>query len=157
MTTETEKKESLSTDMPEIIDLTKTKEVLEENIPMLTIKEINELNEEKELPQVLWSIYVHCEDNIVTTKENEHFSIIKYKGSNRKLYQTLGKPLKDNRTYISTETGEGDVSIGIWVKVWNSIKWVYSDTITRNGKCWVAQNIHKWNLKYVNGWFLPKK
>lgn len=156
MTTETEKNESISTSLENMLvtmDLTNTKEVLE-NIPTMTLNEIKSLTDKE-----LYSIYQDCEDNMKKWNDNERYSIINYRGKNKKLYRPQReKKLKENRAYITAGTSEGDVLLALWVRVWNTITWVYSETFKRSQKdnCGIAEEIYRWELKYVIDCFKPK-
>ena len=112
--------------------------------------EMNE-NEIKQLtgPQ-LHDIYLQSEWK--TYKDNNwEYIIVNLKNQKRKLYYTLGKPLKDGHTYISVDSVD-NYNICIWRKVWDKIVWVYANIENNN-----AKNIYKWNLTYKNGELQPKK
>ena len=112
--------------------------------------EMNE-NEIKQLtgPQ-LHDIFLQSEWK--TYKDNNwEYIIVNLKNQKRKLYYTLGQPLKDGHTYISVDSVE-NYSISIWRKSWNKLVWIYAEITDNN-----AKNIHKWNLTYKNGEFQPKK
>ena len=87
-----------------------------------------------------------------TYKDNNwEYIIVNLKNQKRKLYYTLGKPLKDGHTYISVDSVD-NYNICIWRKVWDKIVWVYANIENNN-----AKNIYKWNLTYKNGELQPKK
>ena len=87
-----------------------------------------------------------------TYKDNNwEYIVINLNNKKRKLYYTLGKPLKDGHTYISIDSID-NYNISIWRKVWDKIVWIYADIENNN-----AKNIYKWNLTYKNGELQPKK
>ena len=115
-----------------------------------SIPEMNE-NEIKQLtgPQ-LHDIFLQSEWK--TYKDNNwEYIVINLNNKKRKLYYTLGKPLKDGHTYISVDSVD-NYNICIWRKVWDKIVWVYANIENNN-----AKNIYKWNLTYKNGELQPKK
>jgi len=118
-----------------------------------TINSIPEMNE-NEIKQLkgsdLYNIFLQSEGKEYKDKIWTYI-IVNLKNKKRKLYYTLGKPLKNGHTYINMETIM-DNNIGIWRKVWDKVVWVYAD-IDYNK----AKNIYKWNLTYKNGEFRPKK
>jgi len=115
-----------------------------------SVPEMNE-NEIKQLTgSQLHEIFLQSEWK--TYKDNNwEYIMVNFKNQKRKLYYTLGQPLKDGHTYISVDSIE-NFNISIWRKFWNKIVWVYADIENNN-----AKNIHKWNLTYKNGEFQPKK
>ena len=118
-----------------------------------TINSIPEMNE-NEIKQLtgsqLHDIFLQSEWK--TYKDNNwEYIMVNFKNQKRKLYYTLGQPLKDGHTYISVDSVE-NYSISIWRKSWDKIIWIYADIENNN-----AKNIHKWNLTYKNGEFQPKK
>lgn len=118
-----------------------------------TINSTPEMNE-SEIKQLtgsqLHDIFLQSEWK--TYKDNNwEYIVINLNNKKRKLYYTLGKPLKDGHTYISVDSVE-NYSISIWRKSWDKIIWIYADIENNN-----AKNIHKWNLTYKNGEFQPKK
>lgn len=118
-----------------------------------TINSIPEMNED-EIKQLtgsqLYNIFLQSEWK--TYKDNNwEYIIVNLKNQKRKLYYTLGQPLKDGHTYISVDSIE-NFNISIWRKSWDKIVWIYADIENNN-----AKNIHKWNLTYKNGEFQPKK
>lgn len=115
-----------------------------------SVPEMNE-NEIKQLTgSQLHEIFLQSEWK--TYKDNNwEYIMVNFKNQKRKLYYTLGQPLKDGHTYISVDSIE-NFKISIWRKFWNKIVWVYADIENNN-----AKNIHKWNLTYKNGEFQPKK
>ena len=114
-----------------------TPEMNESEIKQLTGPQLQDI-----LLQSEWKTY---KDN------NWEYIVINLNNKKRKLYYTLGKPLKDGHTYISVDSVE-NYSISIWRKSWDKIVWIYADIENNN-----AKNIHKWNLTYKNGEFQPKK
>lgn len=130
-----------------------TKEIKEvvNSVPEMTENEIQQLNV-TELHNIL------SQSEWKTYKDNTwEYIIVNHKNLKRKLYYTLWKPLKDGHTYIAVDT-INDPHISIWKKTWERITWVYAKigyTKTENDSS--IQNIHKWNLTYKNGDFLPKK
>ena len=118
-----------------------------------TINSTPEMNE-SEIKQLtgsqLHDIFLQSEWK--TYKDNNwEYIVINLNNKKRKLYYTLGKPLKDGHTYISVDSVD-NYNICIWRKVWDKIVWVYADIENNN-----AKNIHKWNLTYKNGELQPKK
>ena len=118
-----------------------------------TINSTPEMNE-NEIKQLtgsqLHDIFLQSEWK--TYKDNNwEYIIVNLKNQKRKLYYTLGKPLKDGHTYISVDSVD-NYNICIWRKFWDKIVWVYADIENNN-----AKNIHKWNLTYKNGELQPKK
>ena len=118
-----------------------------------TINSIPEMNE-NEIKQLtgsqLYNIFLQSEWKSYHDK-NWEYILVDFKNQKRKLYYTLGQPLKNGHTYISMDTVE-DFNISIWKKVWDKVVWVYADIDYNN-----AKNIYKWNLTYKNGEFRPKK
>lgn len=118
-----------------------------------TINSIPEMNE-NEIKQLtgsqLYNIFLQSEWKSYHDK-NWEYILVDFKNQKRKLYYTLGLPLKNGHTYISMDTVE-DFNISIWKKIWDKVVWVYAD-IDYNK----AKNIYKWNLTYKNGEFRPKK
>lgn len=118
-----------------------------------TINSTPEMNE-NEIKQLtgsqLHDIFLQSEWK--TYKDNNwEYIIVNLKNQKRKLYYTLGKPLKDGHTYISVDSVD-NYNICIWRKVWDKIVWVYANIENNN-----AKNIYKWNLTYKNGELQPKK
>jgi len=118
-----------------------------------TINSTPEMNE-SEIKQLtgsqLHDIFLQSEWK--TYKDNNwEYIVINLNNKKRKLYYTLGKPLKDGHAYISVDSVE-NYSISIWRKSWDKIVWIYADIENNN-----AKNIHKWNLTYKNGELQPKK
>lgn len=118
-----------------------------------TINSTPEMNE-NEIKQLtgsqLHNIFLQSEWK--TYKDNNwEYIIVNLKNQKRKLYYTLGKPLKDGHTYISVDSVD-NYNICIWRKVWDKIVWVYANIENNN-----AKNIYKWNLTYKNGELQPKK
>lgn len=118
-----------------------------------TINSTPEMNE-SEIKQLtgpqLHDIFLQSEWK--TYKDNNwEYIIVNLKNQKRKLYYTLGKPLKDGHTYISVDSVD-NYNICIWRKVWDKIVWVYANIENNN-----AKNIYKWNLTYKNGELQPKK
>lgn len=124
-----------SKEMKELVN--SVPEMNDNEIKQLTASQLDEIYLQSE-----WKTY---KDN------NWEYIIVNFKNQKRKLYYTLGKPLKDGHTYITTDSID-NYSISIWRKVWNKIVWVYAEI-----KGEKATNIHKWNLTYKNGEFQPKK
>lgn len=115
------------------------------SIPEMNENEIKQLNGTE-----LYNIFLQSEGK--TYKDNNwEFVIVNHKNQKRKLYYTLGQPLKNGHTYVSIDSVE-NYYISIWRKVWDKVVWVYAE-IGSN----YAKNIHKWNLTYKNGEFQPKK
>jgi len=118
-----------------------------------TINSTPEMNE-SEIKQLtgpqLHDIFLQSEWK--TYKDNNwEYIVINLNNKKRKLYYTLGKPLKDGHTYISVDSVD-NYNICIWRKVWDKIVWVYANIENNN-----AKNIYKWNLTYKNGELQPKK
>jgi len=118
-----------------------------------TINSTPEMNE-NEIKQLtgsqLHDIFLQSEWK--TYKDNNwEYIIVNLKNQKRKLYYTLGKPLKDGHTYISVDSVD-NYNTCIWRKVWDKIVWVYANIENNN-----AKNIYKWNLTYKNGELQPKK
>ncbi len=115
-----------------------------------SVPEMNE-DEIKQLTGAqLYNIFLQSEWKSYHDK-NWEYILVDFKNQKRKLYYTLGQPLKNGHTYISMDTVE-DFNISIWKKVWDKVVWVYADIDYNN-----AKNIYKWNLTYKNGEFRPKK
>lgn len=113
--------------------------------PEMKENEIKQLNGTE-----LYNIFLQSEGK--TYKDNNwEFVVVNHKNQKRKLYYTLGQPLKNGHTYVSIDSVE-NYYISIWRKVWDKVVWVYAE-IEGNS----AKNIHKWNLTYKNGEFQPKK
>ena len=115
------------------------------SVPEINENEIKQLNKSQ-----LYEIFLQSEWKSYHDK-NWEYILIKYKNQKRKLYYTLGQPLKNGHTYIAVDTID-DFHISIWKKVWDKIVWVYAEIEGNNTK-----NIYKWNLKYKNGDFKPEK
>lgn len=118
-----------------------------------TINSAPEMNE-NEIKQLtgsqLHDIFLQSEWK--TYKDNNwEYIIVNLKNQKRKLYYTLGQPLKNGHTYITVDSID-NYKISIWRKVWDKIVWIYADIENNN-----AKNIYKWNLTYKNGEFQPKK
>lgn len=115
------------------------------SIPEMNENEIKQLNGTE-----LYNIFLQSEGK--TYKDNNwEFVIVNHKNQKRKLYYTLGQPLKNGHTYVSIDSVE-NYYISIWRKVWDKVVWVYAEIESNS-----AKNIHKWNLTYKNGEFQPKK
>ncbi len=115
------------------------------SIPEMNENEIKQLNGTE-----LYNIFLQSEGK--TYKDNNwEFVIVNHKNQKRKLYYTLGQPLKNGHTYVSIDSVE-NYYISIWRKVWDKVVWVYAEIGSNS-----AKNIHKWNLTYKNGEFQPKK
>lgn len=115
------------------------------SIPEMNENEIKQLNGAE-----LYNIFLQSEGK--TYKDNNwEFVIVNHKNQKRKLYYTLGQPLKNGHTYVSIDSVE-NYYISIWRKVWDKVVWVYAEIGSNS-----AKNIHKWNLTYKNGEFQPKK
>ena len=115
------------------------------SIPEMNENEIKQLNGAE-----LYNIFLQSEGK--TYKDNNwEFVIVNHKNQKRKLYYTLGQPLKNGHTYVSIDSVE-NYYISIWRKVWDKVVWVYAEIESNS-----AKNIHKWNLTYKNGEFQPKK
>ena len=111
----------------------------------MIVNEIKQLNGTE-----LYNIFLQSEGK--TYKDNNwEFVIVNHKNQKRKLYYTLGQPLKNGHTYVSIDSVE-NYYISIWRKVWDKVVWVYAEIGSNS-----AKNIHKWNLTYKNGEFQPKK
>ena len=118
-----------------------------------TLNSVPEMNE-NEIKQLtgsqLYKIFLQSEWKSYHDK-NWECILVDFKNQKRKLYYTLGQPLKNGHTYISMDTIE-NFNISIWKKVWDKVVWVYAEIDYNN-----AKNIYKWNLTYKNGEFRPKK
>ena len=115
------------------------------SIPEMNENEIKQLNGAE-----LYNIFLQSEGK--TYKDNNwEFVIVNHKYQKRKLYYTIGQPLKNGHTYVSIDSVE-NYYISIWRKVWDKVVWVYAEIGSNS-----AKNIHKWNLTYKNGEFQPKK
>lgn len=113
--------------------------------PEMNENEIKQLNGTE-----LYNIFLQSEGK--TYKDNNwEFVVVNHKNQKRKLYYTLGQPLKNGHTYVSIDSVE-NYYISIWRKVWDKVVWVYAEIESNS-----AKNIHKWNLIYKNGEFQPKK
>ena len=113
--------------------------------PEMNENEIKQLNGTE-----LYNIFLQSEGK--TYKDNNwEFVVVNHKNQKRKLYYTLGQPLKNGHTYVSIDSVE-NYYISIWRKVWDKVVWVYAEIESNS-----AKNIHKWNLTYKNGEFQPKK
>lgn len=120
-------------------------EIKENLTPEMNENEIKQLNGTE-----LYNIFLQSEGK--TYKDNNwEFVIVNHKNQKRKLYYTLGQPLKNGHTYVSIDSVE-NYYISIWRKVWDKVVWVYAEIESNS-----AKNIHKWNLTYKNGEFQPKK
>ena len=113
--------------------------------PEMNEDEIKQLNGTE-----LYNIFLQSEGK--TYKDNNwEFIIVNHKNQKRKLYYTLGQPLKNGHTYVTIDSVE-NYYISIRRKVWDKVVWVYAEIESNS-----AKNIHKWNLTYKNGEFQPKK
>ena len=116
------------------------------SVPEMSESEIKQLNKSQ-----LYEIFLQSERK--TYKDNNwEFIIVNLKNQKRKLYYTLGKPLKNGLTYIAMDTID-DFHISIWKKNKDKIIWVYAKIEDDSS----IKNIHKWNLTYKNGDLLPEK
>ena len=145
MSVEALKKDEYST--KEMLNDFFTKEIKEvvNSVPEMNEDEIKQLTGSQ-----LYNIFLQSEWKTYHDK-NWEYILVDLKNQKRKLYYTLGQPLKNGHTYISMDTVE-DFNISIWKKVWDKVVWVYADIDYNN-----AKNIYKWNLTYKNGEFRPKK